>query len=103
MYARKHVSGGYQLIKYDLNLSPMFNPNCGALVVRGEYLRNGYLFSTTEKMYAYMKKYVMHTLRHRGFVGERFNNHKEKVPTAFDKKQCRDANKKFRELFGTNF
>jgi hypothetical protein len=106
MYARKHVSGGYQLIKYDINLSPVFaSPKAEAMVLRGEYLRNGRLFSDVNKMYAYMGKYVMHTLRHRGFVGQRFKNFArenihDRPQTAFTRRTNRVAHELHREMFG---
>lgn len=61
IFARK-TPQGWQLIKFDFNLSPDFSPMVDSMTVKGEYLRGGRLWTSNEEMHKFLNKYTKHSV-----------------------------------------
>lgn len=97
----KKVNGGFQLIKFDFNRTPDFqDTTCGTVQLRGEFLRNGRIWSNARKMHLYVTNYRKHALR--DFSGvPRPRNSKDALVSRFDIRENRRIWDKQKAMFGS--
>lgn len=75
IYGRRG-NGGYQLVKFDFNLPTEFNVFVDTATVKGEFLRNGRVWTELPEMYKYLMKYIKQTAHQGSGVNLNYPNTK---------------------------